>query len=188
MNKRKVRVVKLFVLVTVVCMFTFMLSSLAIASTVYNTTQSSELWGIGEYDEGGSAIIPCSAYCSVRIFEDYTKPTSDLFVMSKHTVFAWAQNWTGNAYGYSLDVTASPSVTYKNGSTTLGSVSLSYDSNVLTDSNWVWDNKSSTTSRGYSCASITASSYGTFCAPDAIIYLPIYWKPSTRTLDASVSF
>lgn len=176
-----------FALVIGIVTFTF--NSIALAGTIaINAATSTQLWGIGEYEEGGSAIIACTASCNVRVSEEYTKPASSLYNLTSHTVFAWASNWTGNAYGYDLVVSASPTMNFACGSTSLGSQSLSYYSNVITDPDWIWDCQRSTASKGFTYSYVTASSYGTFWAPDAVIWLPIYWQPSSRTVSSSVSF
>lgn len=113
---------------------------------------------------------------------------TSLYNVTNHTVFAYANNWTGHAFGYDLVVSASPSMNFSSGSTSLGSQSLSYYSNLLTDPSWIWDCRRSTVSKAFPFSYVTASSYGIFWAPDAVIWPPIYWQPSSRTVNSSVSF
>ncbi len=190
MNKSNFRVSKKVCFVVLVAIITLTFNSLVFATTATNCIQSAQRWGIGEYEEGGSAIIPCTANCLVRVTCEYVKPQSTMYSISKQSVFACAQNWNGVSpyYSYDLVVTASPKITYNSGSTSLGYQSLSYDGNVLVDPNWIWDCRSKNTTVTFPYSPITASSYGTFWAPDAVILPPLYLQPSTRTIDVSVNF
>jgi hypothetical protein len=161
-------------------------SSCSYTDIVNGSTQTSELFGIGEYEAGGSVIIPCYATCNVKVIEDYSRTSSGTNINTS-TVFAYAETNIDDM-GYDLVVWASPSISFTSGSTILGSLSLSKDTNVWTDPAWIWDSQRSTSSKSCAYSSITATGYGSFQAPDAVIWPPVYWQPNTRSLTASVTF
>lgn len=154
----------------------------------HNPIQSSQYWGIGEYDAGGSAIIPCAAVCHVDVLENYTR-TSSSFTTIDSSIFAYASDWNGGIGGYDLIVEAGSQVSFTSYGSSIGSHTLSSNSNVYTSDGWIWSNMSSTSPAYYGNNSLmTATGSGCFTAPDAVIWPPLYLQPASRSFTTSVTF
>lgn len=106
------------------------------------------------FPEDGYGYITCSGTSHTQVMEVYTKNPN--IIATKHNIFAYVENWSGDIYGADIYVIADSSMKFYYYSTYLSSESLSYDYNIWTDSDWIWDNKTSTVSRGFGYQNINA--------------------------------
>jgi hypothetical protein len=159
------------IVVLATCFLTPMASAVSTTSWTAQSGYNGLFWLVGEdTGDGFVVLVPVSASCNVNYFETgYT--SGSLITLTKHEIFACAQNWNGNnpEIGANLYVTTGY-VTYTN---TSGGQIASFcpsivNNNVLTGSNWIWGDRYSTSTYNTGVARVNCQAYGNFYCGDAI--------------------